>query len=395
MGPASMVHDCLSGAAGAPLHSMKISPHSPAMPLNPALATGSELSTPDPFTSWRRPSRMMRMVSFALVWALIAPAAADQAYFHGAMGDRTGFSVQIDPLTQGASGNVIYDSSGQDGLSVAVTRGSRNAFEWKESLYSRADGQTRDTGRFTGTLSADGKTAQGQWTAADGRKTLPFRLDRWARIHRLPGSDKEVWVSYPEFDAPGLAALNTQLAAQAKQQLQMNRDWSQQQRKENRGAGMPAEVVAAISRSNDCDVEWSRSDLVSLGCREYEYAGGAHPNTEFYSENYALDGGGKPRKLALKDIVQTSPAAMAQLSRLLVEDLRRQQASSIIDGSIKGFSKELDANGIPFTLLPGGLAFQFSPYVVGSYAEGSFRVVIPYRKIAALLRANGPVKPPG
>jgi len=338
---------------------------------------------------------MHRLAGFTLAWVFTAPLSADQAYFHGLMGEKTGFSIQIDPQTPGASGAVIYESSGQDGLSVSVTRRSRNGeFEWKESLYSRAEGQTRDTGRFAGTLSADGKTARGDWTAKDGHKTLPFRLDRLARIHRLQGSDREVWVSYPEFDAPRFGTLNAQLAARAKRQLQINRDWSQTQRKENREAGMPPESVAAISRSNECDVEWMRPDLVSLGCREFEYAGGAHPNTESYSENYALDGGGKPRKLALRDIVRTSPAAMAQLSRLLIEDLKRQRASAVIDGSIKDFSKELGANGIPFTLLPRGVAFQFSPYVVGSYAEGSFRVVIPYRKVAALLNANGPVKPP-
>jgi|GEM_PF-1873769 len=336
---------------------------------------------------------MNRLACFTLAWVFTASVPADQAYYQGLMGEKTGFSVQIDPQTPGSTGTVIYESSGQDGLSVSVTHRSQNGFEWKESLYSRAEGQTRDTGRFAGTLSADGKTAQGDWTAADGKKSLPFRLERLARIYRLQGSDKEVWVSYPEFDAPRFGTLNAQLAAQAKRQLQINREWTQTQRKENRGAGMPPESVAAISRSNECDVEWMRPDLVSLGCREYEYAGGAHPNTEFYSENYALDGGGKPRKMILRDILQTSPAAVAQLSRLLIEDLKRQRASAVIDGSIKDFSKEVTANGIPFTLLPKGLAFQFSPYAVGSYAEGSFRVVIPYRKVAALLRANGPVKP--
>jgi len=68
---------------------------------------------------------MHRLASFALAWVFTAPVSADQAYFHGIIGEKTGFSIQIDPQTPGASGTVIYESSGEDGLSVSVSHRSR------------------------------------------------------------------------------------------------------------------------------------------------------------------------------------------------------------------------------------------------------------------------------
>jgi hypothetical protein len=46
--------------------------------------------------------------------------------------------------------------------------------------------------------------------------------------------------------------------------------------------------------------------------------------------------------------------------------------------------------------VPAGLAFHFDPYVVGSFAEGTFRVLLPSRVLAPFARPGGPLdaRPP-
>lgn len=43
-----------------------------------------------------------------------------------------------------------------------------------------------------------------------------------------------------------------------------------------------------------------------------------------------------------------------------------------------------------FTIEPDGVRFHFAPYEVGSYAEGSYDVTVPFVHVAELLRDDGP-----
>lgn len=326
----------------------------------------------------------------ALIWA--SPhATAENAYYRGIVGKHTGLSLQIDPESKETAGSVRYDSSGSDGLSLEAKLFEAGRFEWLESLYSREKGYTQETGKFSGEIWADGKNVQGQWTSLDGRKSLPFQLTRQARLVKIMGKAGEGSVGYPQFDDPHFSLLNQQLATKAKQDLTRNLAWTARTRKEIQSIDAARDNLSHIERSNQCDVEFASRHLVSLGCLEFEYAGGAHPNTVLSGQNYTISPSGQPRKLGLWDILKKSPAAVNRLSELLIKDLKRQRASWVINGSNKNFDQQLNGNQLPFLLTPSGLAFQFSQYMVGSYAEGSFRSIIPYRDISSHIRRDGPL----
>lgn len=287
-------------------------------------------------------------------------------------------------------GRIYYDASGADGLELAGTAG-KDGFEWKESLWTRADNDSKPTGTLSGKLSADGKTGTGTWNSADGKKSLTLALTRLAHIETLASPDSNVWVDFPKFDDPRYAKLNGLLAGEAKQNLAQNLKSVQDVRTELQGAPGGSAAEDRLSATTSCDVESVLPNTVSLLCTAYEYSGGAHGNTGLDARDYAIGPDGAVRPLKLWDVLQKSPAHINKLSGLIVAELKRQKASSVVDGGIKDFTKELDKDELSFSILPAGLAFHFSPYAVASYAEGHFRAVIPHRALAGLYRQDGPL----
>ena len=334
-------------------------------------------------------------LSVLLIISLILPAIvhSETGFFQGTMDPGSGFSVQVDPLKGGNDTFVLYDSSGQDGLTLTASALPHDGFEWQEHLYARDQNNTLETGRFKGSLAPDGKSATGVWISTDGSKQRSFRLTRAARLIELDADAGRIQVRYPQFDDPRMAPLNVSLANEAKRHLRKDITWARNMRRSLKSDGGPAVSVAAISRTDACRVVNARSDLVSLLCWEYEFAGGAHGNTEYYTRNYAIPPNGKFRRLGLWEVLDRSPQAITRLSELMLRDLARQQASSVTSGSIHDFNQWLESSALPWYILPAGLAIEFSPYAVGSYAEGTFRVVIPYSSLTPFLHRDGPLWP--
>lgn len=296
-------------------------------------------------------------------------------------------TIKASPYGGGASlygSRVLYDASGADGLALEIHASGNGGFEWKELLWSRDDGEARQTGRFEGKLASDGKSGQGTWHSPDGRKHLPFTLARIAKIETLADKKVDAKVDYPRFDDPRFAQLNALLAAEARKTLDEHIGDIERLREDLKEVEPAA--LNRLSASTSCDVESATPRAASLLCIDYEDSGGAHGNTLLEGRNYALAEDGSVKPLALWDLLRKSPANEKKLSDLLVAELKRQKASLVMDGSIKGFVKELDKDELSFTILPGGLAFHFSPYAVASYAEGAFRAVIPNRALAVLYR---------
>jgi hypothetical protein len=281
-------------------------------------------------------------------------------------------------------GRILYDASGAGGLSLEGKAAENGGFEWKEMLWSRAEDKTSQTGLYTGRLAPDGKSGEGAWQSADGRKNLPFALTRIAKIETLADKEVDARVDYPQLDDPRFARINAQLAAEARKELDGHIRSVRKMREELKDIGTAA--LDHLSASTSCDIESATPQAVSLLCTRYEYSGGAHGNTGLDGRNYLLAEDGAVKPLGLWHMLRKSPANEKKLSDLIVAELKRQKASSVADGSIKGFVKELDKEELPFTLLPNGLAFHFEPYDVGVYAEGSFRAVIPNRALAPLFR---------
>jgi hypothetical protein len=326
---------------------------------------------------------MKRLLLPALVLAA-SPVRADGHIYHAAIDGRHNALVTVKRDGDRISGRILYESSGAGGLSLQGKTADSGDFEWKEMLWSRALGNTSQTGLWTGRLATDGKTGEGLWRSADGRKKLPLTLARIARIETLKDKDVDARVDYPQLDEPRFAKLNGQLESDARQELETRAHAVKSWREDMSGTGSAA--LDRLSAWTACDLESATPKAVSLLCVRYEYSGGAHGNTEFEARNYLLAEDGTAKPLGLWDLLRKSPANAKKLSGLIIADLRRQKASEVVKGGIKDVVDALDRGGIPFTVLPNGLAFHFAPYAAGSYAEGSFRAVIPHRALAPLYR---------
>lgn len=284
-------------------------------------------------------------------------------------------------------GQVYYETSGADGLELTGKSAPGHRFDWRESLWTRTANASQPTGRFTGNLAADGKSGQGHWHSADGRKNLPLNLARLAQLHTLASQEVNARVDYLAFDEPRYARLNAYLLEQAHQELADKVRSLKDLGKETRDPATRERLAA----SGDCLVEHAQPTLVSILCKDYVYSGGPHGIPGLYTRTFAVARDGAIKPLALWEVLQKSPAAIKKLSALILADLKRQQASLAVSGAIKDFSKELEQGELAFSVVPVGLAFHFEPYAVATYAEGQFRAVIPNRALEGLYRPDGPL----
>jgi len=335
---------------------------------------------------------MARLLWVVAAILFSAAAVADGSLYRGVIDGRINVLIAVEGTASESEGTVVYDATGGDGLRLRGTTDAQGRFEWREVLESYAGGapRTQHTGTFKGTLTADRSAGDGTWASADGKRTRPFTLTRVGQSRVIRADDVDASVTYPQFDGGHYAALNAHLAATA-------RDWlaeharSVREARDDVVADLDAEFFRGFTQSTRCGVESVSTELTSLLCAVHDYSGGAHGNTNFFAENFVLRADGSFRKAGLWDALKKSPEATKRLSDLILEQLRRKDASLVLSGAITDLSRELAADAIPVTLIPAGLAFQFAPYAVASYAEGSFRVVVPNRAIARLVRTDGPL----
>ncbi len=178
-------------------------------------------------------------------------------------------------------------------------------------------------------------------------------------------------------------------------------------------------------------------NAVSLVQFYWEYTGGAHGNGSLQGQCF-VDNQGSVRQLMLEDLFDAGSNWEQRLIDYCVSDLRRQGASfisnafvqtpesattspenlasssanlsldeedldadAITDDSETGTIAAENMNGVTplstsdltsFTLSPAGLRFYFSPYHVGSYAEGIYTVGVPYSVIRECIPDDSPAR---
>ncbi|MGX2038680.1 DUF3298 domain-containing protein [Methylocaldum sp. MU1018] len=314
----------------------------------------------------------------------------DSAVYRSTIDGRIGLLISVEADHDRFRGRIRYDGGGAESLRLEGTAGQEGGFEWNEILQSRHETEDKRTGTFLGRFTENGKTGEGIWNGPDGRKQRPFTLERIATIRALRDEDVDAETEYPVFDEPRFARLNERLEAEARQTLAENAQSVRSWREEMQDVSEP-ERLDHLTAQTSCDIQIAGPDLVSMLWTHYEYSGGAHGNTNFDTGNYVLGAEGSVRKIGLWDLLEKSPKTLKKLSAMLTADLERQKASWVIQGQIKNFVQDLGKASIPVTVIPAGLVFHFSPYAVGPYVEGSFRVVIPKRSLAEFRRRNGPL----
>jgi hypothetical protein len=137
-------------------------------------------------------------------------------------------------------------------------------------------------------------------------------------------------------------------------------------------------------------------NLISIYGTQYMYTGGAHGNSVLSGETFQK-GGDVPESIdafisdraALTALV-VEGIASAKIERGY-EETERGEVTRMASESLAGTENWTDNFVLNASTLPGkfgGLTILFSPYEIGSYAEGSYEITIPASKLAPMLTAD-------
>ncbi|MCS6807173.1 MAG: DUF3298 domain-containing protein [Bacteroidota bacterium] len=246
------------------------------------------------------------------------------------------------------------------------------------------------SGYLVAQLNRKEGTISGTWTSKDRKKSMPFTLRIIAKLESFADPRLSVKVSYPVFAAPELAALNDTVRSIAKTRYQqmsavidaIRRDYGDSTDEETQ------EQIKMLNASSLAEVVYASTTLVSVLWAEESYTGGAHTNYAFDAITWKIEQG-RPTRIALSTIFKPESKYPSALSGLLLQDLKRQQASTVVDNPNASFVDDIEQEVLIFTVHPSGLTVHFAPYIVGSYAEGTFEVHIPWKRVKDLLRNDG------
>lgn len=155
------------------------------------------------------------------------------------------------------------------------------------------------------------------------------------------------------------------------------------------GRSLAAEGVIGWGwyREERLQIAGGAGDLVSVLSTVDTYTGGAHPNS--FHQSYLLRSGGDGVvNVPLADLFGVRSRWLPRLSDLVLDGLRRQQAAWVVDGQVASLTEDDLA---VFTLTARGITFHFSPYLMGPYVQGTFRVTLPYEDVMDLAAPDGPL----
>jgi hypothetical protein len=133
-----------------------------------------------------------------------------------------------------------------------------------------------------------------------------------------------------------------------------------------------------------CRATTLRATLVSVRCDVYSYTGGAHGMTNASSRTWEVTGDAA-RELALADLF-TAPFVDV-LDAHLTRELKRTEADWFVSGEMTTVAENLHT----WNVTKEGVAFVFDPYEVGSYAQGTQEVVVPWAALRKIRKRPGPL----
>ncbi|HYI30737.1 MAG TPA: hypothetical protein VD863_23085, partial [Bradyrhizobium sp.] len=132
---------------------------------------------------------------------------------------------------------------------------------------------------------------------------------------------------------------------------------------------------------------------------DYEYAGGAHPNRS--ADTILWDKTARKRISIRPFFLETADdgATLKAMRQGVIASLKLEKKARGAEGAdlnlIEGIEPKLLKIG-PVSLAPStesgksaGLTFHYAPYVVGSYAEGSYVAFVPWETLKPYLTPEG------
>jgi len=300
-------------------------------------------------------------------------------------------------------GNYYYDKSGSaNRLTLRGKIGADGSFTMQEF-----DSAGRQTGEFKGKWTDDpndaGASLEGDWKKPGGGEAQSFIaseqmvfftdgtqiVDRQIKESIKPRR-LDLSAEYPELAGGANVAGFNQLVKSSV--TGAFADFKKQM------AELTAEDIKSLPSgiNNYIDigynVEYADNNLISVSFLESTFAGGAHPNYDFYTITYDLKQG---RELKLSDLFKPGARYLAAVSDYATRDLQSRKDPDSKENM--GLAQDVFADGAKPTaenyarwnITRKGLMFTFDPYQVGPYAYGSQTVVIPYARLKDIARPDG------
>ncbi|TAE25785.1 MAG: DUF3298 domain-containing protein [Candidatus Kapaibacterium sp.] len=314
--------------------------------------------------------------------------------YEGTVGDKLRVNAQF-AITNGRLDGTYRYHTGSCALSLRGSVQADNTVQITERDDLSRGGWEKDSnetvsGRLFGKLDPEKGIITGTWTSKDGKKSFPFSLRAVAPFIMLKHSKLDASVHYPAFAAPELAALKDTLAQLSEKKYQSSVASIDTMRKEYAQEESMKDRMDMLSEHSQVTVVYIAPNIVSLLWMYDSYGGGAHGNYGYEGMTWKLESGAVKR-CKLTDIFRADTDFRAKISDILVADLKKQQASLVVEGGISSFVDDLVKENLTFTVHPSGITFHFAPYAVASYAESSFETHITWKSLQDYLRSDFPL----
>lgn len=303
------------------------------------------------------------------------------AIFHGAIRDDLAVFVRLTRAGNALSGIYYYTHVGTP-IDLLGSVGGGETFTLKEMV----DG--KETGVIQGTMRAGGTLLEGYWQGAGKDDQLPFKARMIAKEVSestegdIAGISTTAVLSYPMFLEGACPAAEPLTRFIAKEAQDARAGFMIDNVAGNVGdfvAEFGAPVWEYAFELQGFQLAHLSDKLASMSYGTYWYGGGAHGLYGTASVNLAI-AGEEVKPLKVTDFVKGAEG-LAAVSKLLLADLKRQNASSVVDGAITSFTED-DLR--VFVVTPKGIRFFFNPYAVASYAEGDFEVFVKWDDLGDL-----------
>lgn len=300
---------------------------------------------------------MIRSILFALslILSITNLAASEDYYFSGYLGAEGYVNVYLRVNERAISGWFRISSQNES----RPISGDRNNGDNNWILVEKNQNH-RELSRFTGEFN-EGHYL-GQWNS--GARMEDFDLQLRMEVAEISLHREEyinIQNQYPYFHLPDeKEVFNQTFFEKAMSDLSSFYEWMDPGFNES---------APLLSQSNVA-AEFLGPKWISLIFETFQYTGGAHGNSYYLCRNFQMING-EWQEQDLMTLLR-SPSELESLRGMVIAALLDEGAT---------WTDELDpANGFlkHFTLNPQGISFYFQPYEVGSYAEGSYRVFIPW-----------------
>ncbi|MBL8061340.1 MAG: DUF3298 domain-containing protein [Chthonomonas sp.] len=141
----------------------------------------------------------------------------------------------------------------------------------------------------------------------------------------------------------------------------------------------------SFQQSNE--VVFYSADLISVLTQIFWDTAGAHPNTSYTTQNFALVNG-VPKRIGMTNLLKPGIRPV-QIDDLVIAKLRDLGASEVVDNNVMGLNAQQRDR---FTISQKGLHFIFPPYDMGYYAQGAFEVDLTWAQLSPFIDTKGILK---